>query len=145
MERQMGHLYVDEYTRCPAEGNFCDTNGKAIKPQIVMDYSHHMGYVDKGDRMASCYSIGHHTWKWTKELFFHLVDLAILNSFVILSLCGDKKISHRDFRFALMRNMLALADTRMGCTKAIRWTTSCCHTSQYVRSYRQQALALSAT
>ena len=33
----------------PAEGNFCDDNGKAIKPQIVADYNRHMGYVDKGD------------------------------------------------------------------------------------------------
>ena len=30
----------------PAEGNFCDTNGQAIKPQIVADYNRHMGYVD---------------------------------------------------------------------------------------------------
>ena len=32
----------------PAEGNFCNERGKAIKPQIVVDYNHHMGYVDKG-------------------------------------------------------------------------------------------------
>jgi len=47
----------------PAEGNFCDNNGKAIKPQIVADYNRHMGYVDKGDGMANSYSINHHTWK----------------------------------------------------------------------------------
>jgi hypothetical protein len=33
--------------------NFCNKNGKAIKPQTVMDYNHHMGYMDKGDRMAN--------------------------------------------------------------------------------------------
>ena len=37
----------------PAEGNFCNEGGKAIKPQTVKDYNHHMGYVDKGDRMAN--------------------------------------------------------------------------------------------
>ena len=26
----------------PAEDNFCNERGKAIKPQIVMDYNHHM-------------------------------------------------------------------------------------------------------
>jgi hypothetical protein len=41
----------------PAEGNFCDSNGKVVKPQIVADYSRHMGYVDKGDRMVNSYSI----------------------------------------------------------------------------------------
>jgi len=29
-----------------AEGNFRNSNGKAIKPQIVADYNRHMGYVE---------------------------------------------------------------------------------------------------
>ena len=93
----------------PAEGNFCNERGKAIKPQIVMDYNHHMGYVDKGDRMANSYSTSRCTFKWTKKLFFHLLDLTILNSYILHSSCGGKKISHRDFRFTLVRNMLAHA------------------------------------
>jgi hypothetical protein len=64
----------------PAEGNFCDSDGKAIKPETVTLYSHHMGYVDKGDRMANTYSICHPTLKWMKKLFFHLFDLDILYS-----------------------------------------------------------------
>ena len=50
----------------PAEGNFYDNNGKAMKPQVVADYNRHMGYVDKGDRMANSYSNNRLTWKWTK-------------------------------------------------------------------------------
>ena len=53
----------------PAEGNFCNEGGKAVKPQIMMDYNHHMGYVDKGDRMANSYSISLRTFKWMKKLF----------------------------------------------------------------------------
>jgi len=83
----------------PVDGNFCNEVGKAIKPQIVMDYNHHMGYVDKGDRMANSYSISRRTFKWTKKLFFHLLDLAILNSYILHSSCGGKKMSHRDFRY----------------------------------------------
>ena len=93
----------------PADGNFCDNNGTAIKPQIVADYNRHMGYVDNGDRMANSYSINRRTWKWTKKLFFHLFDLAILNSYVLFSSCGVKKISHRDFELTLVRNLLAQA------------------------------------
>ena len=44
-----------------------------------------------------------------KKLFLHLLDLAILNSYILHSSCGGKKISHRDFRFTLVRNMLAHA------------------------------------
>jgi hypothetical protein len=92
-----------------AEGNFCDNNGKAIKPQIVAYYNRHMGYVDKGDRMANSYSINRCTWNWTKKLFFHLSDLTVLNSYILLSSCGSKKISHRDFQITLLGNVLVQA------------------------------------
>jgi len=92
----------------PAEGNFCDSN-EAIKLQIVVDYNCHMGYVDKGDRMANSYSIKHCTWKWTKKLFFHLFDLTILNSYILFSSLGSKKISHSDFWDTLLGNLLAQA------------------------------------
>jgi len=68
-----------------------------------------MGYVDKGHRIANSYSISHCTFKGMKKLFFHLLDLAILNSYILHSSCGGKKISHRHFYYTLMRNMLAHA------------------------------------
>ena len=37
----------------PEEGNFCYEAGKAIKLQIVMDYNHHMGCVDKAQHSVS--------------------------------------------------------------------------------------------
>jgi len=76
----------------PAEGNFCDNNGKAIKLQIVADYNRQIGYVDKGDGMANSYSINRRAWKWTKKLFFHLFDLAILNSYILFISLGVKNV-----------------------------------------------------
>ena len=69
-----------------------------------------MGYMDKRDRMTNSYSISHQTLKWTEKLFYNLLDLAILNSCILFSLHGGTKISHKDFRFTLVRNMLAQAD-----------------------------------
>jgi hypothetical protein len=43
------------------------------------------------------------------KLFFHLLDQAIVNSCLLLSACGGKKISHRDFWLTLIREMLAWA------------------------------------
>ena len=54
-------------------------------------------------------SISWRTFKWTKKLFFHLLDLAVLNSYILHSSCGCKKISHRDFRYTLVRNTSAHA------------------------------------
>ena len=75
----------------PVEGNFCNEGGKAIQPQIVMDYNHHMGYVDKGDRMANSYSISSRTFKWMKKLFFQLLDLAILKATFFIPRVGVRK------------------------------------------------------
>jgi hypothetical protein len=72
----------------PAEGNFCNEGGIALKPQNVMDY---MGYVDKGDRMANSYFISRRTFKWTKKLFFHLLDLAISTATFFIPCVGVRK------------------------------------------------------
>ena len=94
----------------PREGNYRDEHRNAIKLAIVADYNRHMGHVDNADRMTNSYTASHRTWKWTKKLFFHQLDLAIVNSYVLLSSCGGKKISHRDFRLTLIREMLARAE-----------------------------------
>jgi len=59
--------------------------------------------------MTNSYSINRRTWKWTKKLFFHLFDLAILNSYILFSSLGGKKISHRNFRNTLLGNLLVQA------------------------------------
>ena len=92
----------------PAEGNFWDESGNALKPETVDHYNQHMGYVAKSDRMANSYSISCRTWKCTKKLFFHLLNLTILNSYVLLMSCSPK-LSHRDFRLTLVRNMVEFA------------------------------------
>jgi hypothetical protein len=92
----------------PAESNFCSGGGKAIKPQIVMIITITWA---KRNKMANSYSIHWRTIKWMKKRFFHLLDLAILNSYILHSSCTGKKISHTDFRFALVRNMLAHAQS----------------------------------
>lgn len=91
------------------EENFCNEQGNVIKPEMMTNYNHHRGYIDKGDRMPNSCSINHQTWKWMKKLFSHLFDLIILNSFILLYSCNGRKF-HTDFQLALLRNMLAVAD-----------------------------------
>jgi hypothetical protein len=67
----------------PVEGNFVDEAGQAVKPHVIEDYNTHMGYVDKSDQMANSYGIARKTWKWTKKLFLHLLDMNILNAFIL--------------------------------------------------------------
>jgi len=93
----------------PAEGNFCDYSNSPIKPHIVEQYNRHMGYVDNSDHMANSYSMIRHTLKWTTNLFFHRLDLTLLNSWILLSSCGAK-YTHRDIRLLLVRNLIEEAE-----------------------------------
>ena len=79
----------------PREGSYRNEHGNVIKPAIVADYNHYTEHVDNAGRMANSYTASRRTWKWTKKLFFNLLDLAIVSSYILLSLCGGKKISHR--------------------------------------------------
>jgi len=88
----------------PAEGNFFDNSNHPTKPHIVERYKRHMGYVNNSDRMANSYSMSQHT-KWTMKLFFHFLDLTVLNSWILLSSSGAK-YTHRNFRLLLVRNMI---------------------------------------
>jgi len=89
----------------PVEGNFCDESGCAVTLHVIEDYNAHMGYVDKSDRMVNSYGIARRTWKWTKKLFFHLIDMAILNAFLLHKTCGGK-MTHKRFKEVLIRNLI---------------------------------------
>jgi len=91
----------------PAEGNFCDESGNSLKPAIVEDYNQHMGYINNWQNGKQLLYQSP-TWKWTKKLFFHLLDHTILNSHILLQSCGSKLL-HRDFRLTLVRNVVELA------------------------------------
>jgi len=67
--------------------------------------SRHMENVRKSDHMMNFYAVSRWTWKWTKKIFFHLLDLAILNSTIILASCGSK-LSYRQFRLSLVRDSI---------------------------------------
>jgi hypothetical protein len=75
-------------------------------PLLQTDW--HIGYFDKGGRMANGYSISLRTWRWTKKLFFHFLDLIILNSFINLSSCSSTT-NHRKFNLVLVQHLLEMS------------------------------------
>ncbi|GFS93137.1 piggyBac transposable element-derived protein 4 [Trichonephila clavipes] len=77
------------------------------KPKVVADYNKHMGYVDLGDRMSSTYSFARRTRKWTKKLFFSLIDIAVLNAFLMFKSCRtSSKFSLKEFRMNLITSLI---------------------------------------
>jgi hypothetical protein len=97
--------HVDEHAPSTSTGSFHDEHGNALKPAIMQNYNQHMGYVDKSDHMMNTYSISRQTRKWTKKLFFHLLDLTALYSYILLTSFGAK-LTHREIRLSFIRYLI---------------------------------------
>lgn len=76
------------------------------KPQAVVDYNDTMGGVDRVDQHLAEYATPRKRGKkYYKKIFFHLLDLALWNSFVLYKKSGGTKL-HLDFRLALVNEIL---------------------------------------
>ena len=53
------------------------------KPRCIVEYNYNMGSVDKHDQMLKPYSIAKKSMKWYKKLSFHLLHIALLNSYIL--------------------------------------------------------------
>lgn len=62
----------------------------AMKPMCIVDYNANMGAVDKQDQMLQPYSIARKTMKWYKKLTFHLLHVALLNSYIMYKKSGGR-------------------------------------------------------
>ncbi|XP_054718570.1 piggyBac transposable element-derived protein 4-like [Uloborus diversus] len=86
--------------------------GNNSKPEIIKDYNENMGFVDLSDRMANSYTFGRRSLKWTKKLFFHLLDLSVLNAYILYKLNHPQE-KHKDFRMKLIRQMIAANGSKL--------------------------------
>jgi len=109
----------------PPEGNFCDDSNPPMKPHIVEQYYRHMGCVNNSDHKANSYSMSRRTFKWTMKLFFHLLDLRVINSWILLSE-GGAKYTHWDFRILLVRNLIEEAGKGQDCPtrRLVGWSNA---------------------
>lgn len=81
-------------------------HGKTVqKPKAVIEYNKNMGAVDKSDMMISFNESARKTRKWYRKLFFHIVDICVLNSYNMFKLHKNSKISLLDFRINLIRQL----------------------------------------
>ena len=58
-------------------------NNEVTQPQVFQTYNRYMNAVDRGDQIATTHNIRCKCMRWWKTLFFHLVDMAIINSFIL--------------------------------------------------------------
>jgi hypothetical protein len=83
------------------------------KPLVIDKYNTFMGGVDKSDQLLSYYGFSHRCVKWYKRAIFHLIDLTIVNAY-ILSQISNKNLTHVKFRLKLASQLLAKAGLEIG-------------------------------
>lgn len=66
-----------------------------------------MSGVDRSDQMISYYSCPHKSAKWYKKVIFHLLDVAIWNTFYIYKTYFKKPdYRFKDFRDSLIKDLI---------------------------------------
>ena len=83
------------------------TKEPILKPDIVIDYNINMRLVDKSDTQVGTIDSLRKSMKWYKKLFFHFMDLSLLNAHHLYILQKGKKIFPRNFSLALCKQILA--------------------------------------
>jgi len=72
------------------------------KPIEIAKYNEFMSGVDRADQMISYYSCPRKSTKWYKKVIFHLLDIAVWNSFFLYKQHFDCP----DLRFKIYRDLL---------------------------------------
>ena len=62
------------------------------KPKCIVEYNKHMGGVDRTDQLLEPFKVARKSLKWYKKLAFHLMQLSLLNSFLLYKKDGGRKL-----------------------------------------------------
>ena len=70
-----------------------------------------MGCADKTDMLKSYYEISRNSKKWWQRIFWHFVDVTLVNSFVIYKqLFPNDTMLQKDFRLSVVDHLVGFAN-----------------------------------
>ena len=86
-------------------------NFEILQPTIIEKYNAYMGGVDKSDQLLSYHNVLRKTLRYWKTLFYHMIDIAAVNAFILYNLIatssGVKTITENHFRDNLVLQIIA--------------------------------------
>lgn len=68
------------------------------KPSVIVDYIERMGGVDLSDQLMTYYSFLRKSCKWWRKLFVHILNMLILNAYILNKKFGTRKMNHSEYR-----------------------------------------------
>ncbi|CAF1401911.1 unnamed protein product [Adineta ricciae] len=82
------------------------TNEPIVKPLCIVEYNSNMGAIDKTDMQISFSECTRKTIKWYKKLFLHILDMALLNGYIIYKQKTGKRLTFLDYRLEVTREIV---------------------------------------
>lgn len=84
-----------------------DHNNQPIKkPTCVINYNMCMGSIDKTDMLLSSVECVRKTRKWYKKIFFHMIDLSILNAYSSYKTVTGQNLPLANIQLEVIRQLL---------------------------------------
>ncbi|KAM9408874.1 piggyBac transposable element-derived protein 4-like [Pholidichthys leucotaenia] len=114
-------------------------------PPCVKDYNRCMGGVGLSDALIGYYSVLHKTMKWYKSFFYHFMDIAIVNAYILhkalASGRGEKPLTQKAFRETLAEQ-LAQVCSRSATSTPPHPTSTAHHRIVFISGHRTTGRAL---
>lgn len=92
-------------------------------PESIISYNKYMGGVDRGDQLWGYYSCTTKSTKFYKYIFTYLVDVAIMNAFILMKhhTSSNKFANIKSFRIQLAKELIGDYSSwrRRGCGGAV--------------------------
>jgi len=76
-------------------------------PKVIADYTQYSKGVDLFDQLASYYNVPHRSRRWYIKIIYHMLEIALVNSFVIFKKATNKYPSFLEFRKSIARGLVA--------------------------------------
>ena len=76
-------------------------------PPVIMEYNKHMGGVDLMDGLIGRYRIRTKTNKYTTRTFFHLLDVTLVNAYLLYKRINKPDVHEKEFQLPSFRSQIA--------------------------------------
>lgn len=86
------------------------TSTEISMPVMIRDYNKHMGSVDKADQMKSYYELDRKSKKFYSRIFFHFLDVTIVNSLVVSK---NSELTLKSFKIRVIEGLVGKVTTKI--------------------------------